>query len=301
MTRTHLALITGRGALPAAVARAQEIAPLICALEGHVPDDLTVDHSFCIEHLGGFVSDLRARGVREVCFCGAITRPEIDPTRIDAATAPLVPVLAAAVAGGEDSALRAVLGIFEQAGFDIRAAHDLAPELLPRPGVLTATGFSDAVSDMVTIADQVATQQGARDLGQACVIRNAEVIAREDGRGTDAMLRDLSRGASGASLGDDPFGAILDMATDALDGVADWLSGPEAEARHAPKGGVLFKAPKPGQDLRVDVPTIGPQTARRAAEAGLDGIVIPRGGVMVLDQPRVIAILDGRGMFLWVR
>ena len=70
---------------------------------------------------------------------------------------------------------------------------------------------------------------------------------------------------------------------------------------HKRGGGILFKAPKPGQDRRADLPVIGPQTARNAAASGLRGIVIEDGGVMVLDLPEVRRILDGAGLFLWVR
>ncbi|MEO9575762.1 MAG: UDP-2,3-diacylglucosamine diphosphatase LpxI [Tateyamaria sp.] len=294
MPKTSLALIVGRGGLPSAVAEAQVEAPLVCALRGHDPEKLAVDIHFRIEHLGSMLDQLRTRGVTEVCFCGAINRPDIDPTQIDAATAPMVPVLAAAVAGGEDSALRAVLGLFEKAGFAVRAAHDLAPDLLPMPGVHSVVQPGADVATALPVAQAVSGAQGAADLGQACVVRNGRLIAREDARGTDAMLSDL---AGSADLGDDPFGAMLGLAGEALDSAADWLSGPDAPNR---KGGFLFKAPKPGQDLRVDLPTIGPNTVRHAARAGLDGIVIQAGGVMVLNPIEVRRTLDQAGMFLWV-
>ena len=294
MSETKLALVVGGGALPAAVANAQTVPPLVCVLEGHDPDQIAVDIRFRIEHLGSLLEQLRARDVTEVCFCGAITRPEIDPAQIDAATAPMVPVLAAAVAEGEDSALRAVVGLFETAGFEVRAAHDLAPDLLPKAGVHSVTQPSAQVASDLPVAKAVSGAQGAADLGQACVVRAGRVIAREDARGTDAMLSDIS---GAACLGDDPFGAMLDLAGEALDSAADWLSGPEAPKR---EGGFLFKAPKPGQDLRVDLPTIGPDTVRNAARAGLDGIVIAKGGVILLHPAEVRDILDQVGMFLWV-
>jgi len=67
------------------------------------------------------------------------------------------------------------------------------------------------------------------------------------------------------------------------------------------RGGILFKAPKPGQDRRADLPVIGPDTARNVVAAKLSGIVIEDGGVMVLDLPQVRRILDAAGAFLWVR
>lgn len=297
-----LALIAGRGALPAAVAQAQDETPLICSLMGNDPDGLTIDIPFRFEQLGSFLDTLSARGVREVCFCGGVERPVIDPAMIDARTAPLVPTLAGVAAGGEDSALRAIVGIFEEAGFVVRGADALAPDLLPEAGVLSTSGLPDDILAQAALADQTLAEQAARDLGQACVIRNGTVVAREDARGTDAMLADLAVPYAAPDVsGGDPFSFAMDVVGDALDAAADWLSGPVAEARADAKGGTLFKAPKPAQDRRVDLPTIGPNTAMRAAEAGLDGIVIAHKGVMVLDQPRVRAILDAMGMFLWVR
>ncbi len=87
-------------------------------------------------------------------------------------------------------------------------------------------------------------------------------------------------------------GEVLATETDAgTDALINGSSGP----------GWLYKAPKPGQDRRADLPTIGPDTARAAARAGLNGLIIEAGGVMVLDLPTVINILDTHGMVLWVR
>ena len=64
---------------------------------------------------------------------------------------------------------------------------------------------------------------------------------------------------------------------------------------------MLYKAPKPGQDWRADLPAIGVETVRKAAEAGLAGVVIAAGGVIVLDRDAVIREADARGLFLWAR
>ena len=298
-----LALITGRGALPLVVAAAQDTPPLICALDGHVPDGLNPDMTFRIERLGGFLHDLTQRGVTQVCFCGAIDRPNISLMRLAARTLPLLRALSKAVGGGEDSALRTVLGIFEAKGFAVRGAHDLVPDLLPPQGVLTRAAPLDTTDRDLAVAAEVQREQGRLDEGQSCVIRDGVVIAQEDRRGTDAMLAGLAEPLAppAQATEDDPFGMTLDMVGGMLDSAADWLSGPVAEARAKGKGGVFFKAPKPGQDMRIDLPTIGPGTAARAIEAKLDGIVLAHQGVMVLDRAEVLRSLDDKGLFLWVR
>ena len=132
-----LALICGQGALPGLIVRNLSHAPVIAALEQFPPEGLAVDLTFRLETLGTFLKALKKRGVLQVCFAGAIRRPKIDPEQIDAATQPLVAQISGALSGGDDAALRAVVDIFEQAGFEVVGFTHLVPELLPRGGVLS--------------------------------------------------------------------------------------------------------------------------------------------------------------------
>jgi hypothetical protein len=67
--------------------------------------------------------------------------------------------------------------------------------------------------------------------------------------------------------------------------------------REAPRG-VLVKLPKPRQELRVDLPTIGVQTIERACAAGLAGIAVKAGATLVLDEAALIARADALGLFV---
>jgi DUF1009 family protein len=259
-----LALIAGQGEVPAAVVAALDRPPLVCALDGFAPDGLDVDIGFRIERLGSLLLDLKGRGVTRVCMVGAIRRPAVDPAAIDAATMPLVPVLMAAIAAGDDGALRAVAGIFEAAGMRIEAAHEIAPALLPEPGCLTRAAPAAADRADAARGAEIVAAMGAVDIGQSCVVRAGQALAVEALFGTDWMLDSLRQRPDGA-------------------------------------GGLLFKAPKPDQDRRVDLPTIGPSTVTGAAAAGLSGIVVESGGVLVLHRDRVVAECDRLGLFLWLR
>ncbi len=290
-----LALIAGQGALPAAVAKAQDVPPVVCALRGFAPDALEVEITFRLETFGSLLAMLKARGVTEICMCGRIERPGIDASALDALTLPLVPRLQEALGQGDDGALRVIIALMEEAGFSVRAAHEAAPDLLPPAGVLTATGFPEDVPTDASLGDAALAEMGAADLGQACVIRDGKVITRETDTGTDAMLAGLASGGSDTSS--DPISWAMDTAGDLLGGAADWLSG--IETHNA--AGFLYKAPKPGQDRRADLPVIGPGTVASVRRAGLAGLVIEAGGVMVLDRPGVLEAADRAGLFLWVR
>ncbi|MDU8929766.1 UDP-2,3-diacylglucosamine diphosphatase LpxI [Alisedimentitalea sp. MJ-SS2] len=293
-----LALIAGGGDLPRRVAAVQDQAPLVCSLEGNRrPEGLDVDHWFRLETLGTLLLTLGEAGVSEICLCGSIDRPALDPAALDDETKPLVPLFMEALQKGDDGALRVVLSIFEQTGFTIRAAHELAPHLLPSPGVLTVRNPREGHRHDANAAEEVLAEMGRADLGQACVMRKGDVIARENETGTDAMLTALALDYERPARADEMMVSTGGLSEE----LATWLAELSGMVHDAPgAGAILYKAPKPGQDTRADLPTIGPGTAIRAAEAGLDGIVIKSGGVIVLDQTQTLAILDAMGMFLWV-
>ena len=286
-----LALIAGSGDLPPALLARLPQRPLICALAGFTPL-VTPDVTFRIEHLGTFLADLAARGITDICMAGAVKRPAIDPAQIDAATAPLVAQLQEAMGKGDDGTLRGVIAILENAGFNITTAHDLAPDLLPDPGVLAGLITPQIRRDAV-LGEQVIADMGRSDTGQACLIRQGRVIAREDAQGTDAMIGRFAPG-------DDPLWGAVDAMGSLLGDAAEWLSGADGAPMDA-RGAILFKAPKPGQDRRADLPVIGPQTARGAVAAGLAGIVVEAGGVIVLHPDQIITTLNRAGACFWVR
>jgi DUF1009 family protein len=299
-----LALIAGTGGLPGAlVARLAGRPMLICEMAGYpaeVPGDLP-RLGFRLEGLGRFLSDLQARGVTEVCMAGALRRPKLQPFRVGLSTWPLIPRAIRAMRKGDDGLLREVVALFEERGFTVVGAADLAPDLLPPEGVLTRAQPDAGQRADAVRAEAVIEAMGRADMGQACVLRGGEVIAREDRSGTDAMLRRIGPRPRPAPAPDDdgmfwPFDIAGDLVADA----ADWLSAEDGVVLPGP-GGLLFKAPKPGQERRVDLPVIGLGTVAGAARAGLRGIVIEAGGVMVLDLPAVVAACDAAGLFLWVR
>lgn len=267
---TLTALIAGRGALPAALAAAMPLPALICAMDGFSPDSVAVDQVFRVERLALLLRWLEDQGVSRVVFAGAVQRPRLDPSLFDPQTAQMVPRLMAALQAGDDATLRAVVAIFEEAGFTVVGVADIAPALVPGAGLLT--GQTSAVDDQdAKRAAAIVLALGGVDVGQGAVVQQGLCLAVEALPGTDQMLA-----------------AVADL-SDAL--------------RPDPTGGkgVFYKAPKPGQDLRIDLPTLGVQTVERAAAAGLAGIAWQAGGVICLDLPAMIATAHAAGLFLWSR
>ena len=259
-----LALICGTGDLPAKVAAAQSVPPLVCVLDGFAPTGLDADLNFSIETLGSFLIQLGEKGVTEVCACGAIDRPQIDPAKFDEHTLPLIPLLAGALQGGDDAALRAVMGLFEQTGFTVRGAHELAPDLIAQPGVLSEKWPDAQMRKDAKFGADVLAAMSPMDVGQACITGGGQLLGMETIGGTDHMI---------ATLPETPLIAQ----------------------------GVLVKGPKVGQDTRADMPTVGPKTLEAVIKAGLAGLVIDAGDVLMLDPERCIQLANDAGLVLWSR
>ncbi len=263
---SRLAIIAGQGGLPAALAASLPEKPFVCALDGFAPEGLAVDQVFRVERLALFLRLLEDQGVSRVIFAGAVQRPRLDPSLFDPQTAQMVPRLLAAMQAGDDATLRSVIAIFEEAGFDVVGVESIAPALLPQTAVLAGEITPQHESD-ATRAAQITQALGTVDVGQGCVVANGLCLAVEALPGTDAMLKGLT----------------------------------QIPASLRPKGGLFYKAAKPGQDRRIDLPTIGVETLRLVAEAGLSGVAFQAGSVICLDLPAMTDCARANGLLLWAR
>ncbi|MEM9524027.1 MAG: UDP-2,3-diacylglucosamine diphosphatase LpxI [Pseudomonadota bacterium] len=258
---TDFAVIAGAGALPGAVLSARR--GILVRFRG-MPVDGTADEVLDarFERLGALFSALKARGVRDLVFAWAMTRPLLDPTAFDAETLAVAPQVLRALEKGDDGLLRVIVALFEARGFRVLGAHEVAPDLTVAEGSLTRLRPSDADRRDAGRGQQILEAMAPLDIGQGCVVAGGMCLAVETLPGTNAMLRFV------------------------------------AQTRIA-AGGVLIKRAKPRQDLRVDMPTIGPDTVAHAKDAGLNGVCIEAGRVIVLERARTSAAAEAAGIAIW--
>ncbi|MES2434528.1 MAG: UDP-2,3-diacylglucosamine diphosphatase LpxI [Pseudomonadota bacterium] len=263
---SKLAIIAGQGGLPAALVAALPERPMICALDGFAPEGLQPDQIFRVERLALFLRHLEDQAITQVIFAGAAQRPRLDPSLFDPQTAQMVPRLLSAMQAGDDATLREVIAIFEESGFEVVGVEAIAPALLPTQAVLAGTLTPQHETD-ASRAEVITAALGAVDVGQGCVVTQGLCLAVEALPGTDAMLKSIAQ-------------------------IAPTLR---------PKGGLFYKSAKPGQDRRIDLPTMGIETLRLVAEANLAGIAFQAGSVICLDLPAMIAFAKAHDLLLWAR
>lgn len=274
MTRPKLGLIAGGGDLPQAVAQrcdAEGRDLYVVRLDGFADPHLTrwPGDDFGMAQIGAILKALKRSGCAAVCLAGIVNRPDFKTLKPDLKGASLLPGIVAAAAKGDDALLRKILSVFEAEGFAVEGADDiLGGETLPAGALGAVTPTAKQMSDLKK-ALHIAEKSGELDIGQGAVVCDGLVLAVEAQEGTDAML--------------DRVAALP----------AD-LRGRPGQAR-----GALGKAPKPIQDLRVDMPVIGPRTLENAARAGLAGVGGVAGRLILIDRPGVIETADRLGLFVW--
>ncbi|MFN3931566.1 MAG: UDP-2,3-diacylglucosamine diphosphatase [Brevundimonas sp.] len=271
---SRLGLIAGGGALPLSVAarcEAEGRPVFVVRLAGFADPHLSrypgIDAG--LAEIGRVLSALKKAGCGAVCFAGTVSRPDFKSLKPDFKGMTLLPGIIAEAAKGDDALLRKILSIFEAEGYAIEGADDiLGGETLPAGALGVITPTADQLSDLKK-AIHVAEKAGELDIGQGAVVCDGLVLAVEAQEGTDAMLARVA--------------------------------GLPADLRGSPAGrkGALGKAPKPIQDLRVDMPVMGPRTVELAAAAGLAGVGGVAGKLILIDHPAIVEAADRLGLFVW--
>ncbi|MCY4505280.1 MAG: UDP-2,3-diacylglucosamine diphosphatase LpxI [Hyphomicrobiales bacterium] len=269
-----LGIIAGAGELPLLLARRlkEQKRPVFVLGIRSVTDPAIAHypHAWCaMTALGRSLRLLKEAGCRELVMIGAVQRPHLEWRKLDWLGMKVMARLLFAPRLGDNRLLRAVVRAYEDAGLRVRPVEAFVPELMAAAGYLGAARADARAKADLRYGMEVVRRLGELDISQAAVVCRGQVLAVEGVEGTDFLLERIARLPA------------------ALRGT------PKARA------GVLVKLPKPRQERRVDLPTLGPQTVRGAARAGLAGIVFAEGGALMLRQAECVRLANKAGMFLF--
>lgn len=269
-----VAIVCGGGSLPLTVAQAVERSGrrvVLFPIRGWA-DPAMVGHYrhhwMFLATLGRFRRLARREGCRDVVLIGSALRPSIRELRLDWLTLCKLPAIVRMFKGGDDRLLSGAAKTVESLGFHLVGAHELAPEILVGEGPLGAMKPSARDERDIACGFELIGAMAPFDVGQAVVIADNRVLAVEAAEGTDRMLDNLIALRADGRL------------------------------RIPEKTGVLIKAPKSMQDRRFDLPSLGPQTIEKAAQAKLAGIAVAAGETVIAEPARVAEAADREGLFV---
>ena len=242
-----LGVVAGAGELPVLVAKlaaAQGMEPVIVTVTGddHADFSPLVTTGFALTQIESIIAHFTSHDVSHLVMVGKVERPKIAPdTPIDATSAAL---LREALPHGDDAALRAILGVIQQAGLQIVPLQALLPD--QTLGADYDNGIGAEISQTsLTLALKTHKRLGSLDVGQAVIVQHNRVIAIEAAEGTDAMI---ARSA-----------AYLDNSSGAL----------------------FLKASKATQNKALDPPVVGLDTIDACHKAGIAGMAIEQGDCLL--------------------
>jgi hypothetical protein len=268
-----LAILCGGGGFPLEVARAAEAngrSPFLIGVVGSSdPAIEAFPHVWVhLGQVGKLFGALKQQAVADIALVGAIARPEFSDLRLDWGAVRRAPELAQLFRGGDNHLLVGIAGIFEREGLRVLGAHEIAPQLVAPLGAAGArTASAEAEAD-IRVGAALLAALSPFDVGQGVVVANGRVIAVEAAEGTDSMLARVA----------------------------------ELRAARRPRlqgaQGVFVKSPKRGQDLRLDMPAVGPKTIEAARRAELQGVALAAGQVLIADREAFLRGADAAGLFV---
>jgi DUF1009 family protein len=262
-----LGMIAGNGMMPVEIIRhchatGREI--FVVGLEPWASEEQLKEapHSFAkIAEVGKILRAFRQHNVHEIVFAGGIKRPSLKELIPDWEGVKILSKLAMKKMS-DDNLFRAVIDEAEARGFKIVGIEEVVPDMLFSEGLYGKAKPNDEDMEDIRRGITVAKALGAVDVGQAVVIQEGMVLAVEAVEGTDMML---SRASGLAKKGKAP---------------------------------VMVKVLKPGQDMRVDLPSIGLQTIEQLKKHGIKGIAVEAGGILLIERKAVIELADREGIFI---
>jgi len=266
-----LGLLAGGGQLPAEIVKIclTDARPIyVIPLKGHADLSLTASLSppdwteARLGAAGRIIDLLHQNNVKDLVLAGSVHRPQLRQLFPDFWALRFL-ITSGAFSFGDDGLLRRLISALEdREGFRVIGADSLLPHLLVPKGSLTKVELPSGFDQDLEIGIKAASELGRQDIGQAVIVQNGTVIAQEDRKGTDALIKRV------------------------------------AEHSERPAGGILVKMMKPEQERRADLPAIGPNTMKQIKLARLSGVAIEAGNAFILERNQMIELSEQENLFV---
>ena len=273
-----LGLIAGNGRFPFLLldaARAQGLRVVVAAIKEEadpemdtraLADDGVRVHWVSLGELSRLIEIFHSEGVTRAVMAGQVKHKQIfSSIRPDWRLAKLLLNLRTR---NTDMLLGAVAKVLADEGITLISSTAFLEPMLAAEGVLTSRGPDEAELGDIEYGLKVARGIAGFDLGQTVVIAAGACVAVEAMEGTDATI---------ARAG-------------------DLLRGMEDQASTLERRLTVVKVAKPKQDMRFDVPVVGPPTIAAMVAAGATCLCVEAARTLLFDREAMVAAADAAGI-----
>ena len=214
-------------------------------------------HWMSLGQLGKLIKTFKSEGVDHAVMAGQVRHKQIFSSIVPDLR--MIQLLASLVTKNTDSLIGAVARVLENEGIQLIDSTLFLRPLLPDPGVLTRRVPSEEEKRDLDYGHKIARELGRLDLGQSVAVTDGACIALEAMEGTDAVMERAASLVNGRPLR-------------------------------------VVKLAKPNQDLRFDVPVIGPATVRLMARLSVSALAIEARKTLMIDREELIRAADAQGI-----
>ena len=218
-------------------------------------------YSISIGQFGKIINILQNNNCKKVLFAGKVSKPNFSKLKLDLKGIYYIPRIIKASNIGDAAILKEIIKIFSQQSIKTISSISFNPELSLKKGNYSKIKPNKEDKKDIMKAITTLNKLGKYNYSQGTVVRNKKVIAIESKGGTEIMLR-------------------------------------KCKGKKLRNSGVLVKFPKKGQDLRIDLPTVGLKTFQQCKKAGLKGVVLKNKCNVFLERNKCINFSNKNKMFI---
>jgi len=227
-------------------------------------------YSLTIGQLGKCISILKNNKCKNIIFAGRVLKPNFKKVKFDFKALYHLPTIIRETKKGDSYIIKFITNLFMKEGFKIISQIKYNPEIVLKKGCFTNNAPDKLYKKDILVGKKVINDLSRRGVAQGVIVINGRVISTENYKGTDALIKNA-------------YPKIRKL----------------RKQKKKKRLGILLKLPKPNQDLRTDLPTIGLKTIKSSIKVGLKGIVVKGNYNIFLNKSKCIKMANKNNMFIY--
>jgi len=222
-----------------------------------------------IGQLGKCISILKKKNCKNIIFAGRVAKPDFKRLKFDYKAIYYLPKIIKETKKGDAYIINFITNLFEKEGFKIISQTKFNKEIVLKKGSCTTLRPNKFDKKNILIGKRIIYDLKKVGVEQGVIVLNRYNIFTENLKGTDSLIKESRI-------------KILNF----------------KKSNNLNRSGILIKLPKPNQDLRTDLPTIGFKTVKNCVAAGLRGIVVKSKYNIFLDRKKCIEFANKKKFFI---